>query len=157
MWLFFSFMLSNIGKTSGMLVLLFFYCFIVLFKKVILSSFDLVVTTSITNCDLVIRVVNLDSCGVQGRDTPGFVHSKSCLGAMTQVRLTGNAGIKAFPSHLHPKLQHSNIFCMVNPQLGPYFILVANSLKANATHLIYLHFKAFTTMKLKGHILNWPR
>jgi len=64
MWLFFSFMLSNIGKTSGMLVLLFFYCFIVLFKKVILSSFDLVVTTSITNCDLVIRVVNLDSRGV---------------------------------------------------------------------------------------------
>lgn len=52
MWLFFSFMLSNIGKTSGVLVLLFFYCFIVLFKKVILSSLALVVTTSITNCDL---------------------------------------------------------------------------------------------------------
>lgn len=64
MRLFFSFMLSNIGKTSGVLVLLFVYCFIVLFKKVILSPLDLVVTISITNCDPVIRAVELDVCGI---------------------------------------------------------------------------------------------
>lgn len=57
-------MLSNIGKTSGVLVLLLVYCFIVLFKKVILSPLDLVVTVSITNCDPVIRVMMLDVCGI---------------------------------------------------------------------------------------------
>jgi len=57
-------MLPHIGKTSGVLVLLFVYCFIVLFKKVILSSLDLVVTVSITNCDPVIRAVELGACGI---------------------------------------------------------------------------------------------
>lgn len=57
-------MLSNIGKTSGVLVLLFVYCFIVLFKKVILSPLDLVVTISITNCDPAIRAAELDVCGI---------------------------------------------------------------------------------------------
>lgn len=57
-------MLSNTGKTSGVLVLLLVYCFIVLFKKVILSPLDLVVTISITNCDHVIRAAELDVCGI---------------------------------------------------------------------------------------------
>lgn len=57
-------MLSNTGKTSGVLVLLLVYCFIVLFKKVILSPLDLVVTISITNCDRVIRAAELDVCGI---------------------------------------------------------------------------------------------
>lgn len=57
-------MLSSIGKTSGVLVLLFVYCFIVLFKKVILSPLDLVVTITITNCDPVVSAVQLDICGI---------------------------------------------------------------------------------------------
>lgn len=57
-------MLSSIGKTSGVLVLLFVYCFIVLFKKVILSPLDLVVTIIITNCDPVISAAQLDICGI---------------------------------------------------------------------------------------------
>lgn len=61
---FFSFMLSTTGKTSGVLALLFVYCFIVLFKKVILSPLDLVVSISITDCDPVTRAVERDVYGI---------------------------------------------------------------------------------------------
>lgn len=54
------FMLSNIGMTSGVLGLQLVYCFIVLFKKVILSPLDLAVTMSRIDCDPVSRAVELD-------------------------------------------------------------------------------------------------
>lgn len=62
-------MLSNIGMTSGVSGLRFVYCFIVLFKKVIVSPLDLVLTVSITGCDPVSRAVELDVCGIQGETT----------------------------------------------------------------------------------------
>lgn len=67
--LFSGFMLSNIGMTSGVSGLWFVYCFIVLFKKVILSPLDLVLTVSITGWDPVSRAVELDVCGIQGETT----------------------------------------------------------------------------------------
>lgn len=70
-------MLSNIGMTSGVSGLRFVYCFIVLFKKAILSPLDLVLTVSITGCDPVSRAMELDVWH-PGKNNPELASIQSC-------------------------------------------------------------------------------
>lgn len=95
-------MLSNIAMTSGVLGLRFVYGFIVLFKKVILSSLDLVVTMSITACDAVCGAVELDARGIQ-RGTA--LNLPLFRGPMLRVRTTGNSKSKQLNSLQSPLCQ----------------------------------------------------
>lgn len=60
------------------------YCFIVLFKKVILSPLDLVVTMSLTDCEPVSRAVELDVCGIQGGTTLNLPVFRAALGPCSE-------------------------------------------------------------------------
>lgn len=77
-------MLSNIGMTSGVLGLRFVYCFIVVFKKVILSPLDLAVAMSRIDCDPVSRAVGLGVCGIQGGTTLNLPLFRAALGPYSE-------------------------------------------------------------------------